>query len=201
LKRSQLAREIVETIALTLLIFIVIRFVVQSYHVDGTSMQPGLVTNEYVVVNKAAYLFHGPERGDVIVFHDPGDTTKDFIKRVIGLPGDTITTDSMHVMVNGTQLKEPYISAPANPAGNTWKVPANKYFVLGDNRPVSRDSRFDDVGLVPKDFIVGKAVMVYWPINAIHFINTYPAVYDHIGVAPNQNSPMKATPTPAKGKK
>src|SRR5947209_18759182 len=88
LKRSHLAREIVETVALTLIIFLVIRFAIQSYRVDGVSMQPGLQSDEYVLVNKTAYLFHPPERGDVIVFHFPDDTTKDFINRVIGLPGD-----------------------------------------------------------------------------------------------------------------
>ena len=83
-KRSHLAREIVETIALTLIIFLVIRFAIQSYRVSGISMQPGLQNDEYVVVNKMAYLFHAPERGDVIVFHFPLDTSKDFIKRIDG---------------------------------------------------------------------------------------------------------------------
>ena len=140
MKRSHLMREIIETLALTLLIFLVIRFVIQSYHIEGTSMQPGLQTNEYVFINKEAYLFHTPERGDVIVFHFPRDTTQDFIKRVIGLPGDTIKTDSTHVWVNNTQLREPYISTSLNPSAQTWKVPPNDYFVLGDNRPDSYDS-------------------------------------------------------------
>ncbi|MDQ6644166.1 MAG: signal peptidase I, partial [Chloroflexota bacterium] len=89
-QRSHLAREIVETVALTLIIFLVIRFAIQSYRVSGVSMQPGLQSEEYVLVNKMAYLFHAPERGDVIVFHYPLDTSEDFIKRVIGLPGDTV---------------------------------------------------------------------------------------------------------------
>lgn len=178
MKKSHLAREIVETIVLTILIFLVIRFVVQSYHVEGSSMEPGLLNDEYVLVNKIAYLFHPPERGDVIVFHYPLDTTKDFIKRVIGLPGDTITVDATNIWVNGVQLKEPYISMKANPQGNTWKVPPNQYFVLGDNRSVSDDSRY--WGFVPRDYIVGKAVLVYWPIGKWQFINTYPDVYSQI---------------------
>lgn len=182
MKRSHLAREIVETIVLTILIFLVIRFVVQSYHVVGTSMQPSLANDEYVLVNKIAYLFHPPERGDVIVFHYPLDTNQDFIKRVIGLPGDVITTDATNVWVNGVQLKEPYISKKANPSGNTWKVPPNQYFVLGDNREVSDDSRI--WGFVPRDFIVGKAVLVYWPIKGWQFINTYSDVYSHIKPGP-----------------
>ena len=171
-------REIVETLALTLLIFLVVRFVLQSYHIEGASMQLGLKTNEYVFINKVAYLFRAPERGDVIVFHFPRDTTQDFIKRVIGIPGDTIKTDSTHVWVNGTQMNEPYISAPLNPSARSWKIPPNDYFVLGDNRPDSYDSRSWD--FVPKDYIIGKAIVVFWPLNAIHFINTYQNVYSHI---------------------
>jgi signal peptidase I len=178
LKRSHLAREIIETIALTLLIFAVIRFAVQNYLVDGISMQPGLNSNEYVLVNKLAFLFHGPERGDVIVFHWPLDTNKDLIKRVIGLPGDVISTDSTSVWVNGKLLKEPYlppIYGPANPAARVWKVGSNQYFVMGDNRQYSDDSR--SWGMVPRNFIVGKAVMVYWPLGNWQIINTYPSVY------------------------
>lgn len=180
-KHSHLAREIVETIALTLIIFLVIRFAIQSYRVSGVSMQPGLQNDEYVVVNKMAYLFHAPERGDVIVFHYPLDTTKDFIKRVIALPGDTITYDSTTVRVDGTLLKEPYISQAANPDGKTWIVPQNDYFVMGDNRPASDDSR--DWGFVPKDDVVGKAVMVYWPFSNWQLVNTYPTVYAQIKVS------------------
>ena len=183
MKRSHLAREIVETIALTLIIFLVIRFAIQSYRVEGVSMQPGLQDNEYVLVNKIAYLFHAPERGDVIVFHFPLDTNKDFIKRVIALPGDTVIYDSTTVRVNGVVLKEPYVSQSANPPPpHPWKIPANSYFVMGDNRPASDDSR--DWGFVPRDDIVGKAVMVYWPLGNWELINTYPTVYAQIKVSP-----------------
>ena len=176
MNRSHLAREIVEIVALTLLIFVVIRFVLQTYHVDGASMQPGLTTQEYVMVNKTAYLFQPPERGDVVVFHYPIDTRQDYIKRVIGLPGDTIQTDSTHVWVNGKLLKEQvYISSSYNQIGNAWKVPPNQYFVMGDNRPVSEDSR--SWGFVPRSYIVGKAALVFWPLNKLHFISTYPSVY------------------------
>lgn len=178
MKRSHLAREIIETFALTLIIFLVIHFTVQNYMIDGTSMQPGLNNNQYVLVNKLAYLFHAPERGDVIVFHFPRDTNKDLIKRVIGLPGDVIVTDLTTVKVNGVVLKEPYISVPANPSGNKWIVPPNEYFVMGDNRQVSDDSR--DWGFVPKSYIIGKAVLVYWPLNNIQIINTYSPIFSAI---------------------
>lgn len=178
MKRSHLAREIVETVALALLIFVVIRFVIQSYHVEGLSMEPTLNSNEYVLVNKALYLLRPPERGDVIVFHNPNNTSVDFIKRVIGLPGDTIQVDNARVLVNGVALNEPYISSPSTPVTNTWKVPPDKYFVLGDNRPVSDDSRY--WGCVPKDLIVGKAVVIYWPTSNWEFINNYSSVYAQV---------------------
>lgn len=171
-------REIIETLALTLVIFLVIHFTVQNFMVDGTSMEPGLHNSQYVLVNKLAYLFHAPERGDVIVFHFPRDTNEDLIKRVIGVPGDVIVIDSKTVRVNGVLLNEPYIMAPFNPAGTKLVVPPNAYFVMGDNRPVSDDSR--DWGFVPKNYIVGKAVFVYWPLNNWHFLPTYESVYNTI---------------------
>lgn len=173
--RSHLAREIVETIALTLLIFLVIRFAIQSYRVEGISMNNGLVSDQYVLVNKVAYLFHDPERGDVIVFHYPLDTSRDFIKRVIALPGDTVRVDGTDVWVDGVKLNEPYITEKGNPQGNIWILHANEYFVLGDNRPWSDDSR--SWGIVPRDFIVGKVVAVYWPLNKWQLINTYSSVF------------------------
>ena len=180
-QRSHLAREIVETIALTLIIFLVIRFAIQSYRVSGLSMLPGLQTDDYVLVNKIAYLFHAPERGDVIVFHYPHDTSEDFIKRVIGLPGDTVTLDNKTVQVDGVVLHEPYISEAYNPSGKTIKVPMDEYFVLGDNRPLSDDSR--DWGFVPKADLVGKAVIVYWPLSNWELINTYSNVYTQVKVS------------------
>jgi signal peptidase I len=182
LKHSHLAREIIETLALTLIIFLVIHFTVQNYQVDGTSMQSGLVNNEYVLVNKLAYLFHPPERGDVIVFRFPLDTTKNLIKRVIGLPGDVIQVTSSSVEVDGVILHEPYVKVSVNPTGNKWVVPQGDYFVMGDNRQASYDSR--DWGFVPKDYIIGKAVMVYWPLNSWQFINTYPSVFSAIKASP-----------------
>jgi signal peptidase I len=181
LKRSHLVREIIETIVLTLLIFLVIRFVIQSYHVEGASMLPRLHTDEYVLVNKVSYLFHAPERGDVIVFHYPLDTTQDYIKRVIGLPGDTVKVDATRVWVDGVLLNEPYIQAASNPIPpQSWKVPPDQYFVLGDDRPNSSDSRY--WGYVPKDYIVGNAVLVYWPTSNWQIIKTDSPVYAQIKV-------------------
>src|SRR5215469_6477467 len=113
--RSHLAREIVETIALTLLIFLAIHFTVQNYQISGTSMTNTLQDGQFVLVNKIAYLFHAPERGDVIVCHEPDEPSRDVIKRIIGLPGDKITLNSTDVWVDGVELNEPYIRDKFNP--------------------------------------------------------------------------------------
>lgn len=177
-RRSVLAREIVETIALTILIFLAIHFTVQNYQISGPSMQNTLQSGQFVLVNKLAYLFHQPERGDVIVLHEPDQPGRDLIKRVIGLPGDTIVLDGNNVTVDGVQLNEPYITQKFNPGAQTQTVPSNEYFVMGDNRPQSEDSRY--FGFVPKDYIVGKAILVYWPLNQWQMLNTYSSVYSQI---------------------
>ena len=175
---AHFTREIIETVVLTVLLFLAIHFTVQNFLVDGSSMQPGLHTGEYVLVNKLAYTFHAPQRGDVIVFELPQDTSENLIKRVIGLPGDKLVLTQNTVTVDGVTLNEPYISAPQNIQVQTVTVPPGDYFVMGDNRPVSDDSR--DWGFVPKDDIIGKAVMVYWPLANWESINTYQSVYDQI---------------------
>jgi signal peptidase I len=178
LKRSHLVREIIEIVALTILIFVVIHFVIQSYHVQGINMQPSFTTDQYVMVNKSAYIFRNVERGDVVVFHNPSDTNQDLLERVIGLPGDTIQIDSTTIRVDGVLLHEPYVKVPTNPLADTWKVPANQYFVLNDNRGIDDDSRTGS--FVPKDYIIGKAILVYWPLNNIQFVDTHSAVFAQI---------------------
>lgn len=168
-KRYRLVREIVETIVLTLLMFLIIRFAIQNFNVDGTSMEPNLHNKELILVDKWTYMFRAPERGDVIVFIAPPNPSMDYVKRVIGLPGDVITIRNTTVIVDGVTLTEPYV-APQN-QGNMFAyknitnrvVPANDYFVLGDNRAVSSDSR--DWGFVPRANIIGRAAFVYWPFG------------------------------------
>jgi len=173
-------REIVEIVALTVLIFIIIHVVIQSYHVQGTNMQPSFTSDQYVMVNKSAYLLHAIERGDVVVFHNPRNTNQDFIERVIGIPGDTIQIDSTTIRVDGVLLNEQaYVKVPTNPLADTWKVPANQYFVLNDNREIADgDSR--TLSFVPKDYIIGKAIMVYWPLSSFRFVDTHPTVFAQI---------------------
>ncbi len=174
-KRTHIIRDIIETIAITLMVFLVIRLAVESFRVDGQSMEPNFHNNEYVLVDKAAYLFSPPQRGDVIIFHYPLDIRKDFIKRIIGVPGDIVQTTSTSVTVDGHTISEPYIRLPFNYDSNTWKLGPNQFFVMGDNRDNSLDSRI--WGPLERSYIVGKAVVVYWPTNEWGVINTYSSVF------------------------
>jgi len=166
-KRYRLVREVIETIVLTVLMFLVIRFAVQNFNIEGTSMEPSLHNQELILVDKWTYLFRPPARGDVIVFVAPPNPSQDYIKRVIGLPGDTITVQNTTVIVDGVTLNESYVDP--NNQGNTYApiinrhVPPNDYFVLGDNRAGSSDSR--DWGFVPRKNIIGRAAFVYWPLH------------------------------------
>ena len=168
-KRYRLVREVIETIVLTVLMFLVIRFAVQNFNIEGHSMEPNLHDQELILVDKWTYLFHPPSRGDVVVFIAPPQPSQDYIKRVIGVPGDVITIQNTTVIVDGVTLKETYVD-PKN-QGATFEdrriskmvVPPNDYFVLGDNRANSSDSRV--WGFVPKQNVIGRAALVYWPLQ------------------------------------
>ena len=166
-----IARELIETLALTLVIFLLIRFAVQNFRIEGFSMEPNFHDGQFLIVDKVSYMLHPPERGDVIVFIPPNNTTRDFIKRVIGLPGDQVEVISGRVYVNGTPLEEPYPLAPAGYSAAAVTVPAEEYFVLGDNRNNSSDSH--SWGAVSVNSIIGKAWVSYWPPQVIGFIPTY----------------------------
>lgn len=152
--------DVVETLILSVLLFAAINAVSARIRVDGYSMEPNLHSGEFVIVNKLAYKFGSPQIGDVIVFHFPRDTKQEYIKRVIGLPGDKVVISNKQVMVNGQVLDEPYIAAQPIYQGN-WIVPEDSHFVLGDNRNNSSDSH--NWGMVPLSNVVGKAFFIYWP--------------------------------------
>ncbi len=181
-KKTNLAREIIETVALTLIIFFAVHFSVQPYRVDGPSMQPGLRTGDLVIVNLLTYNFGAPRRGDVIVFRPPDDPSQQYVKRIIGVPGDTITVTADAVIVDGKTLNEPYIHALApgeseSPVAVTdLKLGPDQYFVLGDNRDNSRDSRFFPTP-VTRQMIIGKAEVVAWPLNALEWVQSYSNVF------------------------
>jgi signal peptidase I len=162
-KRSGVTRfviDVVETLILSIVLFAAINTVSARIRVDGASMEPTLQSGEFVIVNKLAYFFGDPEVGDIIVFHFPRDPDQEYIKRIIGLPGDRVEIKNGEVYVNDLLLEEDYIAA--SPVYNsTWEVPADSLFVLGDNRNNSSDSH--NWGPVPLDFVIGKATFVYWP--------------------------------------
>ena len=173
----RLLREMLEVAVITLLLFVVVRGVMQNFRVDGPSMEPTLQNHEYIIVNKLQYVVSSPQRGDIIVFKWPEDTSQDFVKRVIGIPGDTVTVSaSGQVTVDGVNLNEPYVNDLTNPyRPRTWTLGPNQYFVMGDNRGDSSDSRA--WGPVPRSDIIGRADMVYWPFNDAHFLSDWPSVF------------------------
>jgi len=143
----------------------IILFVYQPVKVEGGSMEPGLEDQERIVINKLVYRWGGVGRSDIVVFRYPRDPHKSFIKRVIALPGDTIRISYGHVYVNGKPVDEPYVPDGFLDTQSYPEivVPANMYFVLGDHRSMSRDSR--EFGPVPRSNIYGKAVFGYWPLE------------------------------------
>ena len=140
-------------------------FIVELYVVDGPSMRPTLESEERLVVNKFIYRFRAPEKGEVLVFQYPRDPSRDFIKRVIATPGDTVEIREGRVLVNDQLLTEDYILEKTRSEYPKSTVPEGRIFVMGDNRNNSEDSRFADVGFVPYDLIKGKAILVFWPIS------------------------------------
>ncbi len=186
-RRKSFWREVLETVILTILIFFLVKALIQNFQIVGASMEPSFHTNQRVLVNKAAY-FHfdanawlrivpgvkaegtnvvwlagGPHRGDVLVLEPPDVPQEDYIKRLIALPGETVQVKDGIVYINDKPLKEDYIKdKPYSPYGPAV-VPPNNFFVMGDNRNGSRDSRV--FGFLPIDKVVGKAMFVYWPFG------------------------------------
>jgi signal peptidase I len=186
-------KELLETAIFILLVFLIVRGVIQNFKIEGQSMEPSLHTGQYILVNKIVYFhfdmnaplrllpgnaelparvvypFHMPRRGEVVVFEYPRDLSKDYIKRVIGLPGDTVMIRDGQVFVNNVQLDEPYLQGvqtvcrgdDACSQARAVTVPAGTVFVMGDNRNNSSDSR--EWGELPLDGIIGKAWVSYWP--------------------------------------
>ena len=203
---SHVIRELLEAVVLALLVFFVIQLSIQNFRVQGHSMRPTLEGGEYLMVNKLGYMrldmqrlarlvpfwdveeperrhlpfAHPPERGDVIVFRAPATPEKDFVKRVVGLPGEKVEVRSGSIYVNGRLQVEPYL-AHADLTQNMDCIPKtehtgcrlqeDQYFVLGDNRGSSNDSR--DWGPVTLEDIVGKVWFVYWPFSRLPFFGSF----------------------------
>src|SRR4030042_765866 len=156
-------KDVLETLILSLILFVTINVVSARIRVDGESMEPTLLSGEYVMVNRLSYRFGSPQRGDIIIFHPPLNPSEEYVKRVIGLPGDEVEVKNKVVYVNGQPLDETYLDVTTNYPG-AWQVPAGQLFVLGDNRNNSEDSH--DWGTLPIANIIGKAVLIYWPPTA-----------------------------------
>ncbi|MGB9639844.1 MAG: signal peptidase I [Anaerolineales bacterium] len=166
--------DIIETILLSLVLYFGINAVSARIRVESISMQPTLKAGYYVIVDRLAYKIGKPHRGDIIIFRYPPDPQREpYIKRVIGLPGDTVQITGGKVYVNGEQLIEPYIAAAPDYDGS-WTVPQDSLFVLGDNRNRSSDSH--SWGMVPIENVIGKALVVYWPPDAWKVLETNVAV-------------------------
>lgn len=179
-------RELIETAILAVLVFLAVRASVQHYRVEGLSMEPSLEDGEFLLVNSLVYdrfdiqavarwvpfwdpgepaerhAFHGPERGDIVILHHPAsEKARDLVKRVVGLPGDRLRIEGGVVYINGRALIEPYIKEPWRGDLDETEIPPGKYFVMGDNRNNSLDSRV--FGPVDEALIVGKAMVSWWP--------------------------------------
>lgn len=183
--RSSFVGELVEVALIALVLFLTARIAIQNFKVNGFSMLPSLQNNELILVDKISYDFTSPHRGDVIVFRPPIKPSRDFIKRIIAVPGDTVTVQNHGVYVDGQRLHESYIrQAPTYnmstiPGTNSDVVPKNDYFVLGDNRNDSDDSHL--WGLVPRKNIIGRALIAYWPVSHFGFMGDPSVVAAHGG--------------------
>ena len=179
-------REGVLVVVVAALVAVLLRaFVVQTFYIPSGSMEPTLQVGDRILVNKLSYHLHGVDRGDIVVFSRPpaencgGPEVNDLVKRVVGLPGDVLSLSGGYVYVNGKKLDESWLPASeqgittAGPPGNSsnlarpYRVPANDYFVMGDNRTDSCDSRY--WGPISKSLIVGKVDVRVWPLSSVHF--------------------------------
>ena len=158
---------IISIVSAVVVALLIRTFIVELYVVDGPSMQPTLQDGERLVVNKFIYHWRDPLKGEVVIFRYPRDHSRDFIKRVIAVGGDTIEIKDGHVFVNDALVNEDYIAEKTRTEYPKATVPEGTLFVCGDNRRNSLDSRFPDVGFVPLELVKGKAALIFWPIDNV----------------------------------
>ena len=201
---SRIARELTEAVVLALIVFLVIQGSIRNFRVDGSSMRPTLEGGQYLLVNKLVYFkvdtgrisrmipfwivdeprdhfaIHPPKRGEVIVFRFPEDPSKDFVKRVIGLPGEEVELRSGTVYIDGVPLEEPYLTERDKSNDGPTLMGDKEYYVLGDNRRSSRDSRFWVKKGVPEENVRGRVWLVYWPFSQINLMNAMSSMVQYL---------------------
>jgi len=167
-REKSVLREILESIIIAVILALLIRtFILQPFYIPSGSMEPSLMVQDHIIVNKLSYRFWEPQRGDIVVFKYPRDTKRDFVKRLIGKPGEEVVIRNSQLYIDGKPIAENYL--PEGLKFNDFgpvKVPENSFLMLGDNRNSSDDSRV--WGPLPRDLIIGKAVLTYWPLDRIH---------------------------------
>jgi signal peptidase I len=175
------ARDLLQILGLAVGVYLLATIAVQAVHVVGSSMNPSLHDQDLVLASGIDYRLHPPERGDIVIVKDPYDPSQNFIKRIIGLPGDHVLIRAGHVYVNSIRLEEPYIATawrtttnwPAFPdQADGEAIPPGSYFVLGDNRDHSSDSRL--FGYIPESQIEGKAIVRFWPFTSLEVLDAKP---------------------------
>ncbi len=193
-QQSGFLREILETALLIVAIYTFVNLATARFVVEGHSMLPNFTTDQFIIVSRLSYLVGEPQRGDVVVFHYPMESDRDFIKRVIGLPGETVTILEGRVYIDGKLLDEPYIEnfCRGKSCDGEWVIGPDEYFVLGDNRGASKDSQ--DFGPVGEEYIVGRAFVRYWPPSDWGIVQ-HPR-YDLSAAPPLPTSTPTPPPTP-----
>lgn len=169
-KSAVLVFEVVKVVLISLAIILPIRlFLVQPFYVEGASMEPNFYQNEYLIIDEISYRFNAKQRGEVIIFKNPKDTRSYFIKRIIALPGETVTIEDGRVFIDEEILNEPYITNFSSDNHELVTLGENEYFVMGDNRTNSLDSRV--LGAVHQDYVIGRVWIRGWPLNRINTFN------------------------------
>ena len=167
---GQMIWEVVQTLLMAAALYFVIDFCIARVRVENISMETSFTEGELLMVNKLNYKFSEPERGDVVIFEAPTAPGKDYIKRMIGLPGDTVTVNEGLLYINNELIEEDWVHEPMLYQGE-WTVPEDQYFVLGDNRNHSSDSH--SWGFVPRENLIGNAFFCYWPLTHIRVVNSH----------------------------
>ena len=169
---KSLSRDIITTLITAVVAFFVLHATIQSCIVIGPSMEPTVEQEQRLIINKLAYSFKRPERGDIVIFHPLNAQQTDYIKRIIAIPGDTVEIKDGFVYINGKRLSEPYVKDPPYYNVSLRQVSSDNYFVLGDNRNNSNDSH--NGWTIPSRNIIGKAWIRIWPLTSVGFLPGYP---------------------------